>query len=1075
MSITDRREKTDTKTRRGLAAIGIALAACALLLTSASLPVQSDNARTRSRAPGDERNARQAELKLRLASTRANEFRDALAALTRLDEPGALDTWRAALDNPDAQLRREAWIKYRAVHSELSRKQFIPQIARIRARADDVVRAANSAGLDVTIWSAADTQTFAAAPPYLIERLRDAGTEVKVVYDSVAEWQQARASGDALAQAITPEYQSAAAPVSLVRIAVIDLAERTAAAPGYSDWLGDRENILMRDGSRIAFMDIFPSDGSPESISGHMTEQYAKRGYRLRGYYTSEEFARAAPRLFPGRSFDAGVTGRASGIQTALASGKFHSFDATVSEFKALAAAHPDLARYVKLGSSFEGRDIFALKISRDAAVDDASKPDVLITGNYHAREWISVESPVYIANRLVNEYATDDSIKYLVDHLQVWIVPIVNPDGLAYTQNANDSSDSVRLWRKNRRPISLGGCVTTVGVDLNRNYNYQWRTRDDTPCADYCSSDRSCFNDDVGASDDPRNEIYRGPEPESEPELKALKSLVDDPNRHFRAQLDYHNYSQLILYPWGYAPFGTDDARTLSDLGDRVSNAMFGVAHMRYRSQQAIDLYATTGSSIDYAYAVNHIPAPFVVEMRPVCCSFDIPESEIPVINQENWAGAALMMNWAAGPPILESVKAYSQGPDGAFSRLAYSVRWTASPDTPGAERQKIIEARFPNLDPGPLQVRLQFSKPMSSFLPPRVTMGRDAVLNELALSATNQNEGWQKTFYKDDTWVGETVIIQDDNLTSAWRLAVSATDTLGFLLDAVPATRAGYTVGDGHWHQYEDSDGQGHDGGTDTQHLMAPGARGDYSSIIVTSPGAGERLAAGETYKVVWTVPSQLGFVPVEQALMISIDGGVNFGPLISNLPISTRHRDVVIPAIPSTRARMGLMVVEPVFGNFLIAPSLGDFTIGVNVGTGVDISFVSSERVDLNWTDTSSDDPPSTASGASRLIVNLKITNRGNVDILNPFLRVEELTRNVLLTRDLKSSWAAGGRQTIDAGSDNVLSPGETADARLVIGLTKAKKFNLSVEMYGVASGGTILPASGFNVWSGKPKTR
>lgn len=996
--------------------------------------------------------------------------------LAQLDEPGALDTWRAALSNVDSRLQREAWIKYLAVQSELSRKQFTPQIARIKAPADEVLRAANSAGFEVTIWSATQAETFAAAPPYLIERLRQAGTDVKVIYDSVAEWQQARANGDALAQAITPEYQSANAGLaSQMRIAVIDLAERGAPQPGYSDWLGDREDILMREGSRIAYLDIFPSDGSPESISAHIAQQYTGRGYKLRGFYTSEQFARVAPRFFPGKNFE---MGGADEIRIALANGKFHSYDQTLSEFKSLATAHRDLARYVKLGSSFEGREIFALKISKDAAVDDASKPDVLITGCYHAREWISVESPVYVANKLVNDYESNDSIKYLVDHLQVWIVPIVNPDGLTYTQNsANDNTDPVRLWRKNRRPISIGSCVSSVGVDLNRNYSYQWRTRGDEPCSDYCSTDRSCFNDDVGASDDPRSEIYRGPEPESEPEVKALKSLLDDPNRHFRAQIDYHNYSQLILYPWGYSPFGTDDAATISELGDRISDAMFGVAHMRYRAEQAIDLYATTGSSIDYGYAVNRIPAPFVVEMRPVCCSFDVPESEIPVINQENWAGAAFLMNWAAGPPILESVKAYSQGTDGAFSRLIYSVRWSASPDNPAAARQKIVEARFPSIDPGPLQVRLQFSKPMNSSLPPRATLGRDAVLNELVLSAANQNEGWQKTFYEGDTWVGETVVIQDDNLTSAWRLAVSATDTRGLMLDGVPATRATYTVGAGHWQNYEDSGGEGHDGGTDTQHVMAPGARGDYSSILVASPGAGERLAAGETYRVVWTVPSQdrLGFVPLEQSLMVSIDGGVNFGPLVTNLPLNARRLDVTIPALPTTRARMGLLIVEPVYRNFLIAPSLGDFTIGVNVGTGVDISFVSSEKVDLNWSDTSSDDPPSTASGASRLILNLKITNRGNVEILNPFLRVDELTRNVLLTRDPKSNQAAGGRQTIDAGSDNVLSPGETADARLVIGLTKSKKFSLSVEMYGVASGGTIIPASAVNVWSGKPRSK
>jgi hypothetical protein len=151
-----------------------------------------------------------------------------------------------------------------------------------------------------------------------------------------------------------------------------------------------------------------------------------------------------------------------------------------------------------------------------------------------------------------------------------------------------------------------------------------------------------------------------------------------------------------------------------------------------------------------------------------------------------------------------------------------------------------------------------------------------------------------------------------------------------------------------------------------------------------------------------------------------------------------------------------------------------SEADFSIGLNVGSNVDISFVSSERVDLNWSATSSDEPPNTASGASRLIVNLRIVNRGNTPIVSPFLRVAELTRNVLLTHEPKSNWTEGARLNVDAGSDNTLSPGETVDARLVVGLLAAKKFFLSVEMYGVP-GEPIIPASAVNVWSGKPRTR
>ena len=1065
---------------RELAIVAVVLAGSVLLLASASRPIpvsaSSSRIKKNTSATKDERGIRQAELKLRLTSTNSNEFRDALASLASLDEPGALEVWGVALSNADPRLQREAWSGYRSVQLDLARKQFVPQVARINASADEVLRLADSSGLDVTIWSASGTQTYAAAPRYLIEQLRNAGIATKVIYDSVAEWQKARASGDLIAQSITPQYQSAGAlSYSQMRIAVIDLADRTAAASGYSDWLGDPEDILMREGTRVAYLDIFSSDGSPASVDGHIAERYTRRGYKLSGFFTPQEFADAAPRLFAGKSFDAGrraKPGNSGGVSIALANGKFHSYDDTIAEFKSLAAKNPNLARYAKLGTSFEGRDIFALKISKDASVDDASKPDVLITGCHHAREWISVESPVYFANQLLSGYATDDSIKYLVDHLQIWIVPIVNPDGLTFTQSLpNGDMDPARLWRKNRRPISFGSCVSSVGVDLNRNYSYEWRLQGDSQCADYCSTDRSCLNDDIGASDDPRSEVYRGPQPASEPEVKAIKSLVDDPNRRFRAQVDYHNYSQLILYPWGYAPFGTDDAKTLLALAKRMSDDLFNVDRVLYRPEQAVDLYALTGSSIDYAYGVNHVPAPFVVEMRPDCCDFSVPESEIPAVNQENWAGARSLLNWAAGPPILESVRAYTPGGDGTFSKLIYSAHWVASPDD-ADHRQMVVDTRFPGIDPGRLQVKLRFSRPMNTSLAPRATLGRDARLDEVALAVVTGDEGWQRTVYSNDTWVGETVIAADDNVTSPWRLAISATDPLGFMLDAVPATIASYTAGVSHWQNYEDSTGQGSDGGIDTQHTIGPGVRSDYPNILVASPNGGERLAGGDDYTVAWTAPSAAGSA---QSLSISSDGGVSFGPLVNNIPSDAQRFSVTIPRISTTRARLRLLVVEPVFHSSLFAMSQADFTIGSNVGSNVDISFVSSERMDLNWTDTSSDEPPSTASGPSRLIVNLQVTNRGTTPILNPFLRVAELSRNVLLTRDAKSSWTVGARQTIDSGSDNVLSPGETSDVRLVVGLVNNKKFSLSVEMYGVASVGTIGPSNAINVWSGKPRTR
>lgn len=1048
-----------------------------LLLSRAS--AHSSFSRRALAAKDESRRTRQAQLKTRLVSAREGEFENALAELASLDEPGAFELWQAALKNPNSGPQKEAWNKSRSAQLELARKEFIPQVASINAPSDEVLRVAKSIGIELTIWKTNGDETVAAAPAFLIERLRSEGRSVDVIYNTVAEWQSARSTGDEFARSITPDYQTESArESSQVRIAVVDMSSRNKPSAGYSDWLGDRENILMREGSLIAYLDIFASDGSPSSMSAHIEDQYTRRGYRLVGFYTPEEFSSVAPRLFRGQNFDAGFgakTGGAGKIKT-LANDSYHSYQQTVDEFKALADSHSNIARYVKIGSSYEGRDIFALKIAKNASVDDSSKPDVLITGCHHAREWISVESPVYFANQLLKNYATDNSIKYMVDRLQIWIVPIVNPDGLVFSQSAPGGAGTGgdRLWRKNRRPISINNCVSSIGVDLNRNYDFKWRLGNDSPCDDYCGSTKACINDDIGASDDPTNpEIYRGPRPDSEPEVKALETLMNDPNRNFRAQLDYHNYGQLILYPWGYQPFTAPDNTTLSTLAKKMAAEIKSVNGKTYTAQQAIDLYSTTGSSSDYAYGANKVAAPFVVEVRPTCCDFELPQDQIAGTNMENWAGARAILQWAAGPPFLESAKAYSIGNDGAFSKLIYSARWMDPVDTSNTVRQLVIDTRFQGIQPGRLQVVLQFSKSMNTSLPPRATLGRDGRTDELVLVAAQPGQGWQSTVYENDTWIGETVITQDGNATSPWQLSVAAADPAGFDLDALPETIADYGTGTGHWQNYEDSNSAGTNGGPDNRHLFAPTLSGDFPNIFVASPSGGERLVGGETLNIAWTLPRESGFNTVQQELYLSLDGGANYERVVENLPGNVEKYLLTLPKASTTRARVRLLAIESRFGNSLVGDSQADFTISANVGSAVDMRFVSSEKMSLNWADTASEQR---ASGSLRLSVNVSLTNRSSVPIANPFLRVAELNRgHVLLARDPKSSPAIGARLSLDVGEDNILSPGETANARLIVGLVSKKKFNLSVDVYGVAVDGTIIAASPAKIWSGKPKTK
>src|SRR5215216_6692117 len=195
-----------------LVTAAIILFSISLLVASATLswPVSAYSTRARQLTSGEDsgRRARHAQLKARLASKRPGEFQDALVTLSSLDEQGALDLWREALKNTHPQFQKEVWSKFQEVQAELTRKELVPQVSRISAPSRDVLRIAAQSGLEVTVWSANGNETVAAVPPFLIERFGREGVSAHVIYDSVADWQKARARGDRVAESIAPEYQS---------------------------------------------------------------------------------------------------------------------------------------------------------------------------------------------------------------------------------------------------------------------------------------------------------------------------------------------------------------------------------------------------------------------------------------------------------------------------------------------------------------------------------------------------------------------------------------------------------------------------------------------------------------------------------------------------------------------------------------------------------------------------------------------------------------------------------------------------------------------------------------------------
>ncbi|MFQ6070699.1 MAG: M14 family metallopeptidase [Candidatus Aminicenantales bacterium] len=300
--------------------------------------------------------------------------------------------------------------------------------------------------------------------------------------------------------------------------------------------------------------------------------------------------------------------------------GDYHSYLELERDLFALESAYPHLARVYDIGDSLEQRNIYALKVSDNVSLDE-QEAEVFFCGCHHAREWISVEVPFLLGKYLVENYNSNPSIKALVDRSEIWIVPLVNPDGLEYTIHV------YRYWRKNRRHNGDG----SYGVDLNRNYGYNWGY------------------DNRGSSPDPSSGVYRGPSAFSEPETRAIRDLFLQ--RNFQAMITYHNYSQVILYPWGYTTAPTEDDAIMEDIAARMSELMAGVNGTIYDyGRSGADLYLTNGDTTDWTYGLFGIPS-FTIELPPV----DVPhggffnaEEDIISIFEENLQAALALIDYA-------------------------------------------------------------------------------------------------------------------------------------------------------------------------------------------------------------------------------------------------------------------------------------------------------------------------------------------------------------------------------------------------------------------------------------------
>jgi len=255
---------------------------------------------------------------------------------------------------------------------------------------------------------------------------------------------------------------------------------------------------------------------------------------------------------------------------------EYRDYEAITGRLRQLAALAPDRVSLHAIGGSIEGRPLWALRIGRAAGATP-----MLISGTQHAREWLAAMVTTCVADRLILDYDRDPAIRAFVDRTELWVVPVVNPDGYQYSWSGR------RYWRKNRRGDH--------GVDLNRNFAIAWGG--------------------PGSSRNERAENYRGEYAFSEPESIAVRDLVK--RERIALHVDFHTYGQLVLYPWGYTPTPAPDRDVFAAVGDRIASAIFAAHETRYALMPSVDLYPASGTMSDWVYAENAAVS-YTIELRP-------------------------------------------------------------------------------------------------------------------------------------------------------------------------------------------------------------------------------------------------------------------------------------------------------------------------------------------------------------------------------------------------------------------------------------------------------------------------
>jgi hypothetical protein len=294
--------------------------------------------------------------------------------------------------------------------------------------------------------------------------------------------------------------------------------------------------------------------------------------------------------------------------------GTYASYANIVTFLQEKADANPAHIKVLDLGQTFQGRSMNAISIK----FNPASTRSIWVDCGIHAREWISPAVCIHMIDTLIDEYQDNDAtIRDLLNHWTVYILPSFNPDGYEFSRTSGN-----RMWRKSRN-TNTG--TTCIGTDLNRNFNWRWMTG--------------------GASSSPCSETFAGRSAGSERETQNVVNFLLSIKSSLDMFMSFHSYGQWWFTPYGYSNALPADYSKQLQLANIGAGVIQTYNNRRYTTGSVANLlYIASGSSVDWAYDVLQCRFSYTIELPPTQSQagigFQLPVAQAPGVCEETYAG---------------------------------------------------------------------------------------------------------------------------------------------------------------------------------------------------------------------------------------------------------------------------------------------------------------------------------------------------------------------------------------------------------------------------------------------------